>query len=71
MTFVPVYSTASPEEALVVRSLLESCGIECKVAQESVGRLKRIFSGKLGEQTIFVPEEKASEARGIIASREK
>lgn len=66
MEFVCIHSTNSHEEALVIQSMLESFGIECKLTQESIGRIDRIFADGLGEQKIFVPEEKAEEARELL-----
>lgn len=67
MDYVCIHTTNSQEEALVVQSMLESYGIECKVTQESIGRIDRIFADGLGEQKVFVPEERAEEARALLA----
>lgn len=66
MSYVLVHSTNSQEEALVIQSLLVSAGIPCKVAQESIGRIEAIFADGLGEQKIFVDEERADEARALL-----
>ena len=69
MEYVCVHSTNHPEEALVVESLLESCGIKCKISQESIGRIDRIFCDGLGDTKLFVPEDRAEEAREILAAK--
>lgn len=62
---VRVFDTEQESEALVVRGLLESEGIECEVA--SLDAAQTILPG-VGGTVILVREEDAERARQVIAS---
>lgn len=68
---IQVYSTNDNGEAMVIKSLLEAEGIECDVVQESIGNIYKLVTDGLGELKIFVPEDKAEEAKALIEAKEK
>jgi len=61
---VPVFDTKEESEALVVRGLLESQGIEAMISGSDVDQ--EIWPG-VGGSVIRVREERADDARRIIA----
>lgn len=61
---VPVFDTKEESEALVVRGLLESQGIEAMLSGSDVDQ--EIWPG-VGGSVIRVREERAADARRIIA----
>lgn len=65
------YTTNDPSEALVIQSVLESEGIEYKVAKESIGNIYKISMDGLGEVKIYVPEEKLEAAKELIESKDR
>ncbi|PIR17659.1 MAG: hypothetical protein COV46_03300 [Deltaproteobacteria bacterium CG11_big_fil_rev_8_21_14_0_20_49_13] len=69
MNWVLLYTSNDPSEALVMESVLESEGIEYKVAKESIGDIYKISMDGLGEVKIYVPEEKLEAAKELIASK--
>ena len=68
---IHIYSTNDNGEAMVIKSLLEAEGIECDVVQESVGNIYKLVTDGLGELKIYVPEDKAEEAKALIDAKEK
>lgn len=64
-----VYTAAGPSEAIVIKSVLETNGIEVKEVQETAGKLWGLTMDGLGKVEIYVPEEKFEEARAIIESK--
>jgi hypothetical protein len=71
MNWILLKTTDDPSEALVLRSVLEAEGIECKVVKESIGKLYGITMDGLGETRLFVPEEKLEEAKEILDTEKK
>jgi hypothetical protein len=69
MDWVLIHTAQGPSEALVVRSLLESCGIEVKEVQETAGKLYALSMDGLGKIDIYVLEENADEALKLLAER--
>jgi hypothetical protein len=66
MEWTRIHTAQGPSEALVVRSLLESCGIEVKEVQDTAGKLYALTMDGLGKIDIYVPEEKAEEALKLL-----
>lgn len=54
------------EETMIIESLLIAEGIECKVQQESVGRLYNLSQNGLGEMKVFVDASKVKEAEALL-----
>lgn len=69
MSWVLLHTTNDHSETLVLQSVLESEGIEYKVAQESIGNIQRMTIDGLGEIKIYVPEEKFEDAKELLASK--
>jgi hypothetical protein len=61
---VKVFDSEQESEALVVKGLLDSVGIDCDLASASL--LQDAFPG-MGGMIILVREEDAERARGLIA----
>jgi len=61
---VKVFDSEQESEALVVKGLLDSAGIDCDLASASL--LQDAFPG-MGGMIILVREEDAEKARGLIA----
>ena len=61
---VKVFDSEQESEALVVKGLLDSAGIDCDLASASL--LQDAFPG-MGGMIILVREEDAERARGLIA----
>lgn len=53
-------------EAEFLKSYLEAQGIEVELFQESVGQTMGLTVNGLGTVQIFVPKEKAAEARQLL-----
>jgi hypothetical protein len=69
MDWVVIHTAQGPSEALVVRSLLESCGIEVKEVQETAGKLYALTMDGLGKIDIYVREDRADEARKLLEAK--
>jgi len=67
--WVLAYTANGPSEAIVVRSVLETNGIEVKEVQETAGKLWALTMDGLGKVDIYVPQDKFEEAREIIESK--
>ena len=63
-----VHVAQGDAEAMVIKSLLESNGIEVKGAKESIGRLGAIQLNDLGEVKLYVQEKDFGEAKLLIES---
>ena len=61
-----VFATISQAEALVVKSLLESTGIEAMLSSEHSIDIYPIFSPQEGGIKIVVAEEDAEDARAVV-----
>ncbi len=67
-----VFSTSDDSEALVVRGLLESNGIQANMSTpESPVSVFPVSQGNLGEVQLWVRAERAEEARRIIEESER
>lgn len=66
-----VHVAQGDAEAMVIKSLLESNGIEVKSAKESIGRMGAIQINGLGEVKLYVREEYLEEAKQLIESDER
>lgn len=66
-----VYTANSPSEAIVIRSVLETNGIQVKEVQETAGKLFAISMDGLGKVDIYVPEEKFDDAKALLDSRDE
>jgi hypothetical protein len=64
--YVHVYSASGQLAGDMVKLLLESMGIPAMTFQESAGITYGLTVGSLGEVKIFVPEERANEAREVL-----
>jgi len=62
-----VYRTAGLMQAEIIKGRLESAGIPVMLDYESVGRVMGITVDGLGEVRILVPNERADEARELLA----
>lgn len=69
--WVHIHTAMGDPEASVIQSLLESEGIEVKVARESIGRLYSLSVDGLGEVKIYVLEKDAEVAKELIGFREE
>ncbi len=66
-----VHTASGPSEAIVVRSVLETNGIEVKEVQETAGKLFAISMDGLGKVEIYVPEERFEEAKELLENGDK
>jgi hypothetical protein len=62
-----VYRTAGLMQAEIIKGRLESAGIPVMLDYESLGRVMGITVDGLGEVRILVPNERAEEARELLA----
>ena len=62
-----VYRTAGLMQAEIVKGRLESAGIPVMLDYESLGRVMGITVDGLGEVRILVPNERADEAKELLA----
>ena len=62
-----IYRTAGLMQAEIIKGRLESAGIPVMLDYESVGRVMGITVDGLGEVRILVPNERADEARELLA----
>jgi Putative prokaryotic signal transducing protein len=62
-----VFATIFQAEALVVKSLIESTGIEAEISSEHFIDVYPIFFPQEGGIKIVVAEEDAEDARAVIA----
>lgn len=68
--WVKVHTASGPSEAIVVRSVLETNGINVREVQETAGKLWALTMDGLGKIDIYVPKEQFDEARELIESGE-
>jgi Putative prokaryotic signal transducing protein len=64
---VEVYSTFSPAEAEIIKTMLDAEGIDVQVTGESQGG----FTGATPEVTVMVSAEDADRARSLILAHQK
>lgn len=69
--WVKVYTAQGLPEAHIVKGLLETWGINCRLKYEAIGMLFGISLDGLGEVDILVPEEKEREAKRVMLSSRK
>ena len=62
-----VYRTAGLLQAEIIKGRLESAGIPAMLDYESLGRVMGITVDGLGEVRILVPNERADEAKELLA----
>jgi hypothetical protein len=62
-----VFATMFHDEALVVKSLLESTGIEAEISSEHLLDVYPIFFPQQGGIKIVVRDEDAEDARAVVA----
>ena len=62
-----VYRTAGLMQAEIIKGRLESAGIRVMLDYESLGRVMGITVDGLGEVRILVPNERADEAKELLA----
>jgi len=62
-----VYRTAGLMQAEIIKGRLESAGIPVMLDYESLGRVIGITVDGLGEVRILVPNERADEAKELLA----
>jgi len=62
-----VFATVFQDEALVVKSLLESAGIAAEISGEHILDIYPIFFPERGGIHVVVPDEDAEDARAIVA----
>jgi hypothetical protein len=62
-----VFATMFHDEALVVKSLLESTGIEAEISSEHLLDVYPIFFPQQGGIKIVVSDEDAEDARAVVA----
>lgn len=68
MEYVTVYRTWGEPEAQVVRGLLESSGIKCRLLERGPQSIYPVTVDGLAEVQIMVPKEREAEARAIVAA---
>jgi hypothetical protein len=62
-----IFATMFQDEALVVRSLLESAGIEAEIASEHFLDLYPVFFPQEGGIKIVVADEDLEDAKAVVA----
>jgi hypothetical protein len=62
-----VYRTSGLMQAEIVKGRLESAGIPVMLDYESLGRVIGITVNGLGEVRVLVPNERADEAKELLA----
>jgi len=68
MDYVTVYRAWGEAEAQVVRGLLESSGIECRLLERGPQSIYPVTVDGLAEVQVMVPKEQEAEARAIVSS---
>lgn len=62
-----VFATFFQDEALVLKSLLESAGIEAHIAGEHLIEVYPLFHPESGGIKVTVPDDQAEDARCVVA----
>ena len=70
MSLVTVYRSFSEAEAQLAKSRLEAAGIEVYINHDLVATSVEGFSMATGGVLVQVPDEKAEEAKTLLASSE-
>ncbi len=63
-----IYRAAGLMQAEIIKGRLESAGIPVMLDYESLGRVMGITVDGLGEVRILVPDERADEAKELLAA---
>ncbi len=66
MKYVTVYRAWGEAEAQVVRALLESSGVKCRIREHGPQSLYPVTVDGLAEVQIMVPQEAEAEALAIV-----
>ncbi len=69
MRWVTVHKTNGITDAEILKNMLESFGIPARVSYEAVGKIYGLTMDGMGVVSLLVPEERAQEARDILAER--
>jgi hypothetical protein len=69
MKWVSIHKTNAVTEAETLKSMLESFGIPARVAAESIRTPFGPATEGMGVAVLSVPEDRAEEARGILAKQ--
>ena len=70
MSLVTIYRSFNEAEAQLAKSRLEAAGIEVYIAHELAATAAEGFSMATGGVLVQVPDEKAEEAKALLASTE-
>ncbi len=55
-----------PNEAEIIRGILETNGIEANLEQEAVGKIYGLTTDGLGEVKVYVPKDRVEEAKKVL-----
>ncbi len=66
MPFTTIFASIKVNELNYLKSLLESCGIQAAIWDETIGQLAPHYLFGQGGPRLVVPEEQAKEAEKII-----
>lgn len=66
MKYVTVYRAWGEAEAQVIRALLESSGVKCRMVEHGPQSIYPVTVDGLAEVQIMVPEEEEAEALAIV-----
>jgi hypothetical protein len=61
-----IFASMFQDEALVVKSLIESAGIEAEIAGEHIVDVYPAFFPESGGMVVSVPDEDTEDARSIV-----
>jgi hypothetical protein len=67
MNWVTVHKTNGITDAEILKNMLVSFGIPARVSYEAAGRIYGLTVDGMGVVALLVPEERAQEARDILA----
>jgi hypothetical protein len=67
MRWVTVHKTNGVTDAEILKNMLESFGIPARVSYEAVGKIYGLTMDGMG--VVALPEERAQEARDILAEK--
>ena len=70
MNLVTIFRSFSPAEAQLIRSMLEAAGIPAHIVGELSALSVEGYSLTTGGVRVQVPEDRAEEAKALIASKE-
>ena len=67
MRWVAVHKTNGVTDAEILKNMLVSFGIPTRVSYEAVGKIYGLTVDGMGVVALLVPEDRAQEARDILA----